>query len=70
MRFRGFVGAQILLVDRVIPTALDKQTVFASRSAATKQSTWIATARFAHLAMTHVQKMKDAGLGVAVAAVT
>ena len=32
----------------------DKRGEFISRSAATKQSSWIATARFAHLAMRRV----------------
>ena len=45
------LGAQQVL--QVIPTSLGKQTVIA-RSVATKQSSWIATARFAHLAMTSV----------------
>jgi len=47
----GILGAQQVL--QVIPTSLGKQTVIA-RSVATKQSSWIATARFAHLAMTSV----------------
>jgi hypothetical protein len=44
---------QIKTRDRLIPTSLDQQTVIA-RSAAKKQSSWIATARFEHLAITNV----------------
>ena len=47
--------------DRPIPTSLDQQTVIA-RSAATKQSSWIATARFEHLAITNVWKLRDVGI--------
>jgi hypothetical protein len=42
-------------------TSLDKSAVIA-RSVATKQSNWIATARFAHLAMTKVKNTRDADI--------
>jgi hypothetical protein len=45
----------------LIPTSHDKQTAIA-RSGATKQSSWIDTARFAHLAMANVQSIADTGI--------
>ena len=43
------------------PTSLDQRTVIA-RSAAPKQSSWITTARFAPLATTNVEKLRDVGM--------
>ena len=44
-----------------IPTPRDHETVIA-RSVAPKQSSWIATARFAHLAMTRIKKIRAVGI--------
>ena len=45
----------------VIPTSPCIWTVIA-RSAATKQSSWIATARYARLAMTKALNLRDVGI--------
>ena len=44
-----------------IPTPFEHETVIA-RSVAPKQSSWIATARFAHLAMTRIKKIRAVGI--------
>jgi len=45
------LNGTVSLGDEIIPIVLRFYTVIA-RSTATKQSIWIATARYAHLAMT------------------
>jgi len=54
MRLRWWSGVS------PIPTFLDSSTVIA-RSGATKQSSWITTARFAHLVMTIVYIIRAIG---------